>query len=228
MNTNRRMNTNRMLIAVALFATASCSRQSLRKGQPYAQQLQEGLKWNNGFADFPTGRVQIMSGLSSQMEAADRTNQKFPLAYLAFLQQAEKDGLLKLTEEQQGPLDAIRNMGSRFFTVTWTEKLSKMKFSGSTVLTATFEILQILKDQEYNPSVGFGSAGDEFRLVLGMVRSRPTPNAMALGKYYCNTEVQELKFRAILQYNPFAKTYSYRVADLGNPQDPGWNTQYVK
>lgn len=227
------MNTKRILIAVALFAIAACSRQSLLKAQPYRQQLEDGLFNANAFLIFPIGRVQVMSGLSSQMDAADWKILKFPIAYLDFLQRAQKDGLINLTEEQQSPLESIRNMGARFFAVTATEKLSKMKsnaqFGGNLVVwISTFEILQVLKDQEYKPPVGFGGAGDEFRLVLGTVRRSPTPNAITLGKFYCPTEVQELKFRAVLQYNPFAKTYSYRAADLGNPQGPGWNTENVK
>ena len=67
-----------------------------------------------------------------------------------------------------------------------------------------------------------------FRLVLGTVERRPTPDAITLGKSYCATEAQEFKFRAVVQYNPFAKTYSYAVADLGNPQDSGWKTAHVK
>ncbi len=55
-----------------------------------------------------------MSGLSSQMDAADWKILKFPIAYLDFLQRAQKDGLINLTEEQQSPLESIRNMGARF------------------------------------------------------------------------------------------------------------------
>jgi hypothetical protein len=228
------MNTIRILTAAALFATGACSQQSLLKGQPYAEALLSGFK-NDAHLAIPIGRVQIMSDLSSQMEVIDWSKHKFPSKYLDLLQRAQKDGLLTLAEEQQSQLDSIRNMGSRFFAVTPTEKLQKMNDApkviaelAATVLTATFEILQVLKEQEYKPPVGFGGPGDEFRLVLGTVRRRPTPDAITLGKSYCVTEVQELKFRAVLQYNPFAKTYSFRAADLGNPQDPGWNTETVK
>lgn len=231
MNANRIAHTHRILIAVALFATAACSRQSLLKGQPYIPVLERALRKS---VSFPRGRVQIMSGLSSQMEATDWVQMKFPAQYLDFLQRARKDGLLNLAEEQQGPLDSIRNMGARFFSVSPTDKLLKMDNKTPdtpgllTVLTAEFKVLQILKDQEYKPPVGMGGAGDEFRLVLGTGRRTPTQDAITLGQSYCAIEPQELKFRSVLQFNPFAKTYTFVDADLGRPQDSGWESENVK
>jgi hypothetical protein len=171
------------------------------------------------------------------MEATDINQLKFPIQYMQQLQRAQQDGLVEFREEQQGALESIGNMGSRFFEVSPTNKLLKLQYAKKStynliaVQCGTVKVLQILKDEAYQPSLqssGTGG-GDEFRLVLGTILDTPTQQGMALGKMFCLVdEVTEFKFRAILQYNPFAKSYKYVAADIGDPKAPGWMSENVK
>jgi hypothetical protein len=243
------MNTNPIGVVVLTLGIASCNGVRLPGSQPsapYLPVLEQGLTAQHDCITFPRGRVQIMGAMSSQMEAADWNQLKFQIQYLTYLQSAQTNGLLTVTEEQQNSLERIRNMGARFFKVVPTDKLSQMQAATNSdieqvlsqwlhkrdrivaVQIGTIKVLQILKDEEYKPRVRVGGAGDEFRLVLGTVRDTPTQQAKTLGRYFATIEPQELKFRAVLQFNPFAKTYKYVTADVGNPQDAGWKTETVK
>ena len=229
------MKPHQILVVIVAFAAVGCNRVKLPSGHsdaPYLSVLEQGLTDQTDVMLFPRGEVQIMSGLSSQMESRDVNQLKFTIQYLEFLQNAQKGDLLTLTERQQGSLQSIGNMGARFFTVAPTPKLlqlqdaKKNKDKFVAVPIGTIKVLEILKDDEYK--FPRGAPGDEFRLILGRVRDTPTPQAKALPQHFATTEPQELKFRAILQFNPFAKTYTYVTADVGTPEDATWKTNNVQ
>jgi hypothetical protein len=125
-------------------------------------------------------------------------------------------------------------MGATFYVVSPTEKLLKLqdpqKSTGKFIVVpfGTMKLLEVLKEEDYKSPTPLGGAGDQFRLVLGTVHAEPSAQALTLGKSYGGIEPNDLKFRAVLQFNPFAKTYTYITADLGNLKDPGWYSQNVK
>jgi hypothetical protein len=229
------MNAHRTQIPIAallLVTAASCNR-SL--SSPYVAVLEQGLENYRCLLYYPRGQVRIMSGLSSQMEQEDWERLIFRADYLSMLQYAQREGLLNLTERRQSTLESIGSMGARFFTVAPTEKLLQMQDAKRSspkriaVRVATIKVLQILKDEEYKFPGRSGAAGDEFRLVLGTFSETQTRQGKILVPRPPGIpESVELKFRAILQFNPFANVYTYVTADVGTPQQPGWATTNVQ
>ena len=218
--------------ALLLFMTASCSRQPFA---PYVAVLEQGLENQRCLLYYPRGQVRIMSGLSSQMEQEDWGQLKFRADYLPVLQYEQRAGLLSLIEKRQSALESIGNMGARFFTVAPSAKLLQMQDAEQSsakrvaVRNATIKVIRILKDEEYKFPGRSSAAGDEFRLVLGTFRETQTQQGkIVVPRPPGIAESIELKFRAVLQFNPFAKVYTYVTADVGTPQEPGWATTNVQ
>ena len=199
--------------------------------KPYLAILETGITKQVDFARFPQGKVTIMSGLSSAMESGDAKSMRFPLKYLEYLQQAEEDQLLTLSERQQNSLEQITNMGARFFKVAPTETLRQMadpKESGQKWLAVQIGAIKVLEIMSEEPcKLRQATPGDEFILVVGLLSDTPTQHAKALGPRYGTVEPQELKFRAILQLNPFDKTYRFIIADVGRPDETEWKSDNV-
>ena len=228
------MKSHLILLFIGAVTILGCNRVKLPSGHsdaPYLAVLEQGLTNQVDLMRFPRGQVQIMSALSSQMESDDSNRLRFKVQYLDVLQRAQKDGLLNLTEKLQSSLESVGNMGARFFTVSPTEKLLQLhdaKRSNDKCVAipiGTVKVIEVLKENEYK--AGTGAPGDEFRLVIGRCRDTPTAQAKKLVGF-CTQEPQDLKFRAVLQFNPFNKTYTYVIADTGNPEEAGWSTSYVK
>lgn len=229
------MKTKLFTVSIVVLLVAACDRVKLPEGEksaPYLTVLEQGLTDNLDTDRLPRGEVRIMSELSSEFEKPDATHMKFQARYLQILQKAEKAGLVTLSERPQNALESVGNMGARFFTVTPTDALLKLQSSEKSddrwvaVPIGTMKVLEIIKEEEYK--FAERKSGDEFRLVLGRLRDTPTPQAKALASLGVTTEPQDLKFRAILQFNPFAKTYTYIVADFGKPDESGWSTDFVR
>lgn len=219
---------------VAALLLAGCDPVKAPKGvdpKPYLRVLTEGLTKEFDYHRKPQGVVTIMSGLSSAMEAGDFAQMRFSAQYLDHLRLAEKAGFVTLQEHQQDPLSAIANLGARYFTVTPTDKLRKLADpaeSSDTVLAVPvgrMKILEVISEEAC--VLKRTTPGDEWRLVLGLVRDTPTEQALALGRQFCSVEEQTLKFRALLHFNPFGKTYRYVAADWGRPNDMGWKSENV-
>jgi hypothetical protein len=228
------MKTNTLTLIACALSFAACNEVKAPKGtdhKSYTEILNEGITMAQGYASFPQGEVTIMSGLASSMESGDAAQMRFPIQYLEHLQKAERDGFVTLVEKQQDALQQIGNMGARFFTVQGTQKLLSMADKDKSsdqwtqVHISRFKILEILSEAPCK--LRRSTPGDEFRLIVGRLEDTPTDNAKTLGAGYCTTERQELKFRAILQYNPFNKEYSYVVADVGLSDQTGWQTNHV-
>lgn len=230
------MATQRLSVTILLLASTACGTQSpdAQPSIPYLQVLEQGLTHQFDVKLFPHGRVQIMDATASYFESADTKHLRFQSNYLEFLKKARTDGLLVLKEDQETEMQRMAHMGVSFFAVSPTEKLSKMQDATSSnqqfigVPLGTIKVLGIMKDEEYKAPAHIAGPGDQFRLILGTARDIPSSQAITLGKYYGTIEPQTLKFRAVLQFNPFAKTYTYVAAALGNPQDAAWKTEHVK
>jgi hypothetical protein len=229
------MKTKLLTVSIVVLLVAACGRVKLPEGQksaPYLTVLEQGLTDNIDTDRIPRGEVQIMSELSSKMEEPNATQMRFQAVYLQVLQKAERARLVTLSERPQNALESVGNMGARFFTVTPTDALLKLQDPKKSndrwiaVPIGTMKVLEILKEEEYK--FAERKPGDEFRLVLGRVCDTPTPQAKALASLGVTTEPQDLKFRAVLQLNPFAKTYTYIVADFGKPDESGWSSDFVK
>ena len=130
------------------------------------------------------------------------------VCHLTFLQAAQKDGLITVTELQQNSLESIGNLGARFFVVAPTGRLLTLQDTKRStdrfvvVPAGALAVSKVLKIEEYKPPVGSGSVGDEFRLVLGVAHDSPSEQAKALGNQYNSTEPRDVKFRAVLPAIP--------------------------
>jgi hypothetical protein len=93
------------------------------------------------------------------------------------------------------------------------------------VLVGHMSLLEIVSSEPCK--LKRATPGDQFRLVIGLVEDTPNSNAKILGSTYATQEPQKLKFRAILQFNPFTKTYTYVTGDYGQPEAAVWLTESV-
>lgn len=221
------------LVVLILFVASSCNRLTSR---PYLPVLEQGLADEAGLLKVPRGRVRIMSALSSRMEAEDWSQLKLLNSWLPYLQNLHKCGLITLTEEQQGGMDAFFTMGARFFMVSPTDKLLQLqddRKAGSNFVAVSLrraEVVEILKDEEYKYPGRSGTGGDDFRLILGKAHLTSTQQAKALQAvgYDAFIGTSVLRFRAILKLDPFTKTYTYVTGDVTNQQNPGWLSNNVQ
>jgi hypothetical protein len=221
-------------LATLLACLVACDQVKAPKGvdpKPYLTVLEKGLTKHHDFERLPQGQITIMNAWSSAMESGDANAMRFPLRYLEHLQRAEKDGLLRLAEKRQDVWGQLANQGARLFSVTPTEKLRQMadpKESDEKWLAVPIGTIKVLEIMSEEPcKLKRATPGDEFRLVLGLISDTPTQQVKALGPEYGTIEPQKLKFRAILQFNPFDKSYTYHISDCGKPSEAGWNSEYV-
>jgi hypothetical protein len=227
----KRQSTVGVMILLACLAGPGPANADGNNLKSYQAVLNAGLTQQHDYHRVPVGQITIMSQMSSQMEEANLETLRLPLQYLESLQQAEKDGLITLTEKNQSEMDKLLTMGARIFTATATDKLRKLidpKESTEKWLAipiGTMQVEEVMSEEQCK--LVKATPGDQFRLVVGLVTDTPTEQVKTLGRNYGTVETQKLKFRAILQFNPFTKTYTYVVADLGKPEDPGWHSDIV-
>jgi hypothetical protein len=233
-----------LIIATALIAVCGCGKKSenattqstmdagtaksIAKEIPYKEELERGLAKQFNYLPIPRGDIQIMSGLSSQMESANMKAKRFPDKYLEALQACEKEGLLKFTETPQSQLDQIASMGTRKFTVTPTalavnaadKKLSDHDWIY--IPLGTCRVKTVVKDMEYrHPAL---AASDDFRLVVGTYERSYNDFAKRLGEA---SKPETFKFRALAKVNPFNQTYSFQIADWGNIAEDAWQSANI-
>ena len=206
----------------ASIAAARADEESLRS------EIARGLETQFNKIVLPVGDVEIMSGLSSQMEQNDFNRKRFREDYLVSLQNMQNIGLATVVERSQSGLAGIGRMGARTFTVTPTElskqhrdeKLSSLDSVAMRI--ATCEVLNIVRSSPYkSPRL---PQAEEYRLVLGTYRRSFMDWFLAIAP---DDRSAEFKFRAVLKFNPFTKRYSYQFADWGLPQEDGWKTNDV-
>lgn len=111
------------------------------------------------------------------------------------------------------------------FTVAPSEKLlmaADRRLSTPTCLVLGLtdcRIAEIVSNTEYKNQLVVSSS-DQTRLILGTFNVCDAELATTLGK---STGIyRDLKFRALIQFNPFTKSYSCERIDFGNPQDNDW------
>ena len=73
-------------------------------------EIGKGLEEQLNVIMLPVGDIEIMGGLSSQMENSDFQRKRFKADYLNFLNDMKAKGLLTFTEQRQSELDAIGRM----------------------------------------------------------------------------------------------------------------------
>jgi hypothetical protein len=226
---------NHILILVLAWSVLSCDRGKISPGNaPYRSVLEQGLTDGADLARFPRGEVQIMTGPGALIGPADDWERlKFSGKYLDFLQKAAGDGLLTMKEKPVRDPAKNGQVSSRVFTVTPTEKLLRLHDARKSrdkflvVPVGAMTVIEILKEEPYKLSLGVRTGGDEFKLVLGRVRDTPTEQARILGTNYATVESREVRFRALVQFNPLTKTYRFVTADLGKPGTDAWASQHV-
>lgn len=233
------------VIALAPNLPANCQNQPLPpkpaqlNAETYKSVLEHGLNHQFEFAFFPVGKLRIMGPQESEItermgQSGDWQRLEFPGRMLAFLEQAERDGFLKIEEQKVEGLGALLMQGARFFVALPTEKLIKLqdlKSSTSTyikVQLGKFDVTEIISDEAFTPPKGLGGPCDQFRLILGKVRDIPTSQSMELGPNYIMGSGEEFKFRAVMQVNPFTKSREFVMADIGKVDRNDWLSGFVE
>jgi hypothetical protein len=233
------------VFVVLLSPTAHCQNQPLSdnsvqtNAESYRPVLEHGLNHQFEFTFFPVGKVRIMGPQESEItermgQGADWQRLEFPGRMLAFLEQAEKDGLVKIEEQKVEGLGVLLTQGARFFTVLPTEKLIKLQDATSSssayikVRVGTFNVTEIISDEAFTPPKGVGGPGDQFRLILGKVKDTPTSQSKKLGPNYVMGSGEEFKFRAVMQVNPFTKSREFVMADIGKIDRNDWLSGFVE
>ena len=192
-------------------------------------EISRGLEEQLNVIMLPVGDIEIMSGLSSQMESNDFQRKRFKADYLNLLNDLKSRGLLTYAEQRQSELDAIGRMGVRTLTVTPTdlakqhrdEKLSSPNYL--VVRIATCEVRNIVRSSPYqSPHL---PQSEEYRLVLGTYSCKGIPWFLAI---YPEGKDGDFKFRAVLKLNPFTKRYVFVTGDCGDLQEDGWKSSNVQ
>jgi len=222
-------------LSYLIFLLASlmgCNRMEAQKAlsfKPYISILEDGLTKKFDYLWVPQGRITIMDKLRSTYTPANVQSMIFQYKTLKDLQDSQNDGLVNLSEEKQSPL--LDTSGNRIFVVTPNEKIRQMadpKESNQkwiAILLGTMKVLKIIKEEPCK--LKRATPGDEFLLVVGLLRDPPTQNVKTLGPEYGTVEPRELKFRAILQLNPFNQSYKFIIADTGMLNETEWKSDWV-
>lgn len=209
-----------------------CNRMDDQKAlsfKPYISILEDGLTNKFDYLWLPKGQIEIMDKLRSAYTPADVQSMIFQYDYLEKLQIAQNDGLVNLSEQRQSPL--FYTGGNRIFRVVPNAKILQMADpkkshqKGIAISLGTMKVLKIIKEEPCK--LKRATPGDEFILVVGLLRDTPTQNAKTLGPKYATIEPRELKFRAILQLNPFDQSYKFIIADTGMPNETEWESDRV-
>ena len=220
----------RLTLGLVLLAlTLGCSRGDDAGSGDIGRIIASGLYRDYNVGQVPDGQIEIMSGLSASVEGSDFAARRFAPAHLEFLRSWEQRGLLALREHSQSSLEAIGRMGARTFTVTPTEQLRSI--ADPTLATdgylmiplGSVTIEQIVSDAIYqSPAL---SASEQWRLVLGTYRVKPTEIANEAAS---STEDHTYRFKALLKFDPFTNTFTYVAADFGRVGETEWLTQRVQ
>ena len=194
-------------------------------------EISRGLAERFHTMSIPIGDVEIMSGLSSQMENSDAAHKRFKAEYLEFLKYLDSKRLVNLTEQSQTGLDAIRRMGARTITITPTEKAlaaRDAKLSSSDYLMlpmGSCSVDEIIRAAPYQAAQL--SRAEEYRLVLGTYRLTLNRFGESLDSS-AKPAKHRFRFRAVLRFDPFAKRYTFQYADWGDLEKDDWATHNVE
>jgi hypothetical protein len=193
------------------------------------EEIGKGLEEYLNVISIPSGEIEIMSGLSSQMEANNFQSKRFKSDYLSFLDSIKSNGLLTYAEKPQSALEEVGRVGAKTFVVSPTElalqhrdqKLSTADYVQ--IRIATCKVESIIRSTPYeSPRL---PQSEEYRLVLGTYYCKGIPwarDAIPGGKD------DTFKFRAVLKLNPFTKRYTFQFADWGYPIEDGWKSNNVE
>ena len=159
---------------------------------------------------------------------------------VAFLRKAEAAGLVKIREVPQGSLDLFFNQTQglgRPFQVVSTDKLAGIALNpnlggepGSNpnyteeVRISEAKIDKVISDEAYQGPLA--TPGEKYRLILGTVKSTPTPAAAVVGPNLSTPSVA--RFRCVVKYSEFKKAWSVIALDMGSIDVEQWNTNNVK
>lgn len=172
----------------------------------------------------PNGEISVMSPLVSQMEPQDPDKRRFNDFAFNFVRNQEKMGLARIQERTQSELAAIGRMGERTFVVEPTSKARELASPQQerpgylTIDTGECEIKSIVKDTSYiSKSL---PSSEEYRLVLGTFGWTPSSAWAAM---FPDEKARTKRFRAIVKYDPFSKSYKFVRAELGFLEDDSWS-----
>lgn len=191
---------------------------------PYKEEVESGLAGEFNSLRIPLGIIEVLSPRWGD-GAGQPWMKRFSNSYLTDLTALKDAGLVTFKETDQ--TDTLRLKGARQFEVTLTKKAldlcdpKKSDKEWACIPIGTCRIKTIVKDIEYPQP----PSSDNFRLIVGTYER--TYSDLGIQLFGEREKVLVLKFRAVLKYNPFNKTYSFQKADYGDPNKDEWTTKNV-
>ncbi len=161
---------------------------------------------------------------------------------LALLKQAETAGLIELRRPSwmaPGLMEAVATAKLVGVALNpdgvWTARDSERYLGGEagddmTRFTARVrvkqaKIVQIINDEDYEGPLA--APGEKHRVVLGTYQSAPTTSGAVVGAPLVRTDEAAQRFRCIVKYSEFKKTWSVVAYDIGSLEPEQWFTSNV-
>lgn len=148
------------------------------------------------------------------------------------MRELETKNLLTLKKVEQSSLAEVSRMGGSDWIVTPTEALLKVadqKLSTPKKLVVrvfNVTITSIVRDTGYAPSaLSSLSKTEEYRLVMGTLRSTPTKFAKDQNPA---APTEDGRFRALVTVDPFGKTFRFVTVDIAKDGGDTWLTHNVE
>jgi len=183
------------------------------------EELEAGLSKQFGMIQIPRGDISVLSAVDLGMTKPDPRNKLFPNEMLNGLEQLKQGGLIDYTVYEPsfgGDRTRVRVTVTPLKAAIDAADPSLSTSDALVIVTYKLAVSSIVKDVEYHhPAL---PQSDDFRLVVGTFKAIPRDLKRPEEMY---------KFRAMLKVNPFNKTYSFQIADVGSLDDDLWKTQNI-
>lgn len=183
----------------------------------------------------PIGKIVIGSNIMTQQDPKNHVyNSKFRNILLGY----NKIGIVLVDEIKDMSMSSA--LGEKKYNVNITDK-GKNNALGTNgqgdylFRWANVKISKIVKNSEFKPAFDYYPAGKidrsaDYRLVLGIydLKYTDTQNEIHAALGLKVPKSKALKFKALLQYDPFKEKYKYVQKDWGNLDKDDWVTNTIK
>ena len=215
------------LCILAISVGTGCSSSPSSRDSDSKDTIAAGISEQLNTILIPDGPIQIVYGLSAQIEGSSFRTRRFSTQYLESLRRWEQKGLLSIRPVNQSTLETIGQMGAQTVVVVPAETLRKAADSARSkngylaISAGSVRIEEIVRDTAYSsPQL---SSSEQYRLVLGTYRLTPSPITV----FDSTDVVKSYRFKALLKLDPFAKRYSFVAVDWGAIGTSEWETHRV-
>jgi hypothetical protein len=188
--------------------------------------ISAGLAYEYNAVLIPAGKVRVVSPKSHGTNAItpdhdDYPNMVFREEAMGRFQQQMKAGLVTLVDKgYEYPYDTFIATPTALALKHRDGTHSTLRYC--VILASSCQVRQIIKTAPYRS--GRLPQSEEYRLVLGSYFRAEEEWFRALSP----TTDKEFKFRAVLQFSPFTKKYTYLFGDWGELTENEWKTHNVE